>query len=113
MPKLNGVPVSEHLGHPLGNLRGGEADIYHGVCAHCLRLGNHAICGLVTGFLKHFGIARDFSSHDCFEPGHDVASDVFGANGTAADDTKMRGDQMASDIFGSCGYHITCKVTEE
>ena len=103
--KFDGGAVGEHFGHALGDLGGGKAHVEDGIGSHRLGLGDHAVGGLVPGFLQHLGVAGDFSSDDGFEPGHEVASDVFGAHGIAADDAEMGSDLAAGNGFGSGGDH--------
>lgn len=108
--EFDGGAVGEHFGHALGDLGGGEADVEDGIGSHGLGLGDHAVGGLVAGFLKHFGVAGDFAADDGFESGHEVAADMLGANSVAADDAQVFGDLAAVDGFGSGGDHVIQRV---
>lgn len=103
--QLDRGAVGEHFRHPLSDLRSGEADVDDGVSSHRLGLSDHAVGGLTTGFLKHFGVTSDLAPDERLEDGHDVAADVFGPHGVATDDTEVGRDAVAGNRFSRSGNH--------
>jgi len=89
----------------LSDLRSGEADVDDGVSSHRLGLRDHAVGGLTTGFLKHFGVTSALAPDERLEDGHDVAADVFGPHGVATDDTEVGRDAVAGNRFSRSGNH--------
>ena len=76
-----------------------------GVRAHLPRLFAHAGYGFFARFVQQLGIAFEFAADDVFQPGHDVAADVFGADGGALHEAEVADDGAAGNGFDIGDQH--------
>jgi hypothetical protein len=108
----NGGSVGEDLGGTAHEHTCAEAHSEDGVGLDLDGLFGHAVDGLFAAFAHELCVIADLAAHKVTKGGHDIASNMAGADGIASHKTKHFDDAMIGEAFCGCNQDLMSKTCD-